>query len=41
MHARFRVGRLVVELALPPRYFLLAGAGEGARPPVKIIKGAE
>ncbi|MFF8263812.1 hypothetical protein [Streptomyces virginiae] len=37
----FQVGLLVVELALPPLYFLLAGADKEDRPPVKIIKGAE
>ncbi|RSS88888.1 DUF4345 domain-containing protein [Streptomyces sp. WAC05950] len=37
----FQVGLLVVELVLPPLYFLLAGADERARPPIKIINGAE
>ncbi|KOU33734.1 hypothetical protein ADK53_17985 [Streptomyces sp. WM6373] len=37
----FQVGLLVIELVLPPLYFLLADADERAHPPVKIINGAE
>ncbi|MFD9106407.1 DUF4345 domain-containing protein [Streptomyces virginiae] len=37
----FQVGLLVVELVLPPLYFLLAGADERAHRPTKIINGAE